>query len=207
MRLFLYVLFSFEDLYNYQSFGIPVKHGDKYYLSMNDGKQNQAILYSLKSLDDENPKVFINPNNFSTSGTSSLAFTKFSEDSKYCAYGISDGGSDWIRIKILNVDTLQDLPEVLEKIKFSYVDWVKNKQGVTLGFFYAYYDTYNGTGEGTDTEIPKFQKLYYHKLNTDQSEDKMIMEFPENPLWLMYIFLFITRKVLTLKLFVEIRLE
>lgn len=163
-----------------------MKHGDKYYLSINDGGQNQAILYRLTSLaDDATREVFINPNNFSATGTSSLAFTKFSHDSKYCAYGISDGGSDWITIKIRNVDTLEDLPEVLKKIKFAYVDWVKNKQGVTLGFFYAYYNAYNGTGEGTDTVIPEYQRLFYHKLDTDQAEDKMIMEFPDHPKWLM----------------------
>ena len=124
---------SFGLLYNYTRYGIPTKYGNKYYISINSGLQNQAIIYSLNSLDDTAGKVFIDPNTFSADGTVSLVFTSFSSDGKYCAFGKSEGGSDWITIEVKNVETGEILPEKLNKIKFAYVGWNKNNQG----FFYA----------------------------------------------------------------------
>ena len=86
----------------------------------------------MDNLTDEG-KIFLDPNSFSTDGTASLVFTSFSPDGKYCAYGTSKGGSDWINIKVRNTDTLQDYPDALAKIKFAYVGWNKNN----AGFFYA----------------------------------------------------------------------
>lgn len=87
----------------------------------------------MDSLDDKEPKIFIDPNKFSNDSTASLSFTIFSDDGKWCAYGISSGGSDWITIKIKNVYTLEDLPDKLVKVKFSTVAWNRNNKG----FFYA----------------------------------------------------------------------
>lgn len=171
---------SFGILYNYTNYGIPSKHGNKYYMTINSGLQNQGIIYSFDSLTDTG-KVFLDPNKFSSDGTISLTFTSFSRDGKYCAYGKSVGGSDWITISIIDVETGKELPEILKKIKFSTVDWNKNNKG----FFYSYFDKFDGNDEGTETEIPTFQKLYYHKLNTNQSEDIQIFGFPKHPKWLI----------------------
>nr|XP_046917518.1 prolyl endopeptidase-like [Dermatophagoides farinae] len=172
---------KFKQLYNYTSYGIPTKHGDKYFVAIREPEQNQAIIYSLNSLKDE-PNIFLNPNDLSSDGTIALKFTAFSRNGKYCAYGISKGGSDWTTVRVKNVDTLNDLEDdVLNKIKFSNIAWTINNDG----FFYAYYDKYNGDGEGTDTDIPEYQKLYYHRLNTKQTNDIEIYGFPEHPKWLV----------------------
>lgn len=103
-------------------------------MNIQTGLQNQGVYYRLKSLNDTSPQMFINPNNVSSDGTVSLVFAKFSPDNKYCAYGLSSGGSDWIKIRIKNSETLEDLNEELTKTKlFSYVQWNKNSKG----FFYA----------------------------------------------------------------------
>lgn len=119
-------------MYNYARFGIPTKHGDKYYMSINSGLLNQAIIYRLDSL-DATPTVFLDPNTLSEDGTTSLVFTSFSPDGKFCAYGTSKGGSDWVTINVLDTSTLTPLSDKLTKIKFAYVGWNKNNEG----FFYA----------------------------------------------------------------------
>lgn len=111
---------------------MPTKHGSHYYLSINSGLQNQAIIYRQTTLGGEREQFF-DPNDLSTDGTDSLHFTSFSPDGSYFAYGISKGGSDWITIKIQEVATKKTLPETLTKIKFAYVGWNKNNKG----FFYA----------------------------------------------------------------------
>ncbi|XP_054157272.1 uncharacterized protein LOC128955623 [Oppia nitens] len=171
---------NFKDIYNYPKYGVPFKKGNKYYYWANTGLLNQNVYYSADSLTSE-AKVFLDPNQLSADGTTSLHFISFSKDGKYCAYGISKGGSDWITIKIKDTQTLKDLPETLTKIKFSSTAWTHDN----LGFFYAYYDEYTGPGEGTDPKPPENQKLYYHKINTNQDQDIMITKFPEHPKWLI----------------------
>lgn len=126
-------MFSFQELYDYPKYGVPFKRGSKYYYSANSGLLNQNVYYSIESIDSNDPKVFLDPNTLSADGTTSLQFTSFSKDGKYCAYGISEGGSDWITIKIKDTDTLEDLSESLNKIKFSSTAWTHDN----LGFFYA----------------------------------------------------------------------
>lgn len=126
---------SFASLYDYTKYGLPTQvAGQAYYMSINDGLKDQAIIYRFPSLDQiDTGSVFIDPNGFSSDGTSSLVFMSFSQDGEYCAYGISDGGSDWIKIKIKKVSDLTDLPEQLVHIKFGYVGWNKKNDG----FFYT----------------------------------------------------------------------
>lgn len=137
--IFLFVLIfyhlslnSFGELYDYARYSVPTKHGGHYYLSINTGLQNQAIIYRQSTLDADR-ELFFDPNGLSEDGTDSLHFTSFSPDGNFFAYGISKGGSDWITIKIMEVETKTVLPETLTKIKFAYVGWNKNNKG----FFYA----------------------------------------------------------------------
>ncbi|UXI17276.1 hypothetical protein NH340_JMT03219 [Sarcoptes scabiei] len=175
---------SFLSLSNYTSYGIIDKYGDYYYQFRGSLFQDQSILYRQKSLRDfggKEAEVFIDPNQFSTDGTVALSFVQFSPDFKWCAYGFSKGGSDWVRIKIKNVATKEDLGEELIKVKFSSLAWNKNSEG----FFYAFYDEYEGQAQGTDTLVALNQKLYYHRVNTSQEDDQKIFGFPEHPRWLV----------------------
>ena len=164
------------ELWNYEKFGIPFKRGERYFYFKNDGLQNQFVLYTLESLDDE-PKVLLDPNTLSEDGTVALSGLAISEDGKLMAYGLSTGGSDWIEYKVREVETGKDREDLVKWIKFSGVSWTKDNQG----FFYSRYDEPN---EKTKLEdINYYQKLYYHRLGMPQSEDTLIYHRTDQKEW------------------------
>ena len=165
------------QLWDYEKYGIPFKRGYRYFYSKNDGLQNQSILYTLTSLDGE-PKVLIDPNQWSDDGTVSLSNYSVSDDGKFIAYGISSSGSDWREWKVKNIETGEDLTDHLQWVKFSGVSWTNDNQG----FFYSRYNEPNDNTKFED--INYYQKLYYHRLGTPQSEDKLIYHRPDQKQWM-----------------------
>ncbi|MGK7935116.1 MAG: prolyl oligopeptidase family protein, partial [Xenococcaceae cyanobacterium] len=164
------------QLWDYEKFGIPFKRGNRYFYFKNDGLQNQSVLYTLKSLDDE-PTVLLDPNTLSEDGTVALSGLSISDDGNLMAYGLSTSGSDWIEYKVRKVETGTDREDIIKWIKFSGVSWRKDNQG----FFYSRYDEPN---EQTKLEdINYYQKLYYHRLGTPQSEDILIYHRPDQKKW------------------------
>ncbi|MGK7949823.1 MAG: prolyl oligopeptidase family protein [Xenococcaceae cyanobacterium] len=164
------------ELWNYEKFGIPFKRGDRYFYFKNDGLQNQSVLYTLKSLDDE-PTILLDPNKLSEDGTIALSGLSISDDGKLMAYGLSFGGSDWIEYRVREVETGKDREDLIKWIKFSGGSWTKDNRG----FFYSRYDEPN---EKTKLEdINYYQKLYYHRLGTSQSEDTLIYHRPDQKEW------------------------
>ncbi|HEY9692758.1 MAG TPA: prolyl oligopeptidase family serine peptidase [Oculatellaceae cyanobacterium] len=164
------------QLWDYEKFSIPFKEGDRYFYFKNDGLQNQSVLYTLTSLDSE-PKVLLDPNKLSEDGTVALAGIAISENGKLMAYGLSTSGSDWQEWKVRDVETQEDVSDHLNWIKFSGASWTKDNQG----FFYSRYDQPN---EATKLEdINYFQKLFYHKIGTPQSEDVLIYHRPDQKEW------------------------
>ena len=165
------------QLWNYERYGIPFKEGERYFYSKNDGLQNQSVLYTLTSLDAE-PRVLLDPNTFSEDGTIALSGIAISEDGKLIAYGLSTSGSDWNEWKVLDVETSENLPDHLNWVKFSGASWTHDGQG----FFYSRYDEPNEASKLED--INYYQKLYYHKLGTPQSEDILIYHRPDQKEWM-----------------------
>jgi prolyl oligopeptidase len=164
------------QLWNYEKYGIPFKEGDRYFYYKNDGLQNQSVLYTLKSLDDE-PKVLLDPNTLSEDGTIALAGISISENGKFMAYSLSSAGSDWQEWKVRDIETGADLSDHLKWIKFSGTSWTHDHKG----FFYSRYDEPN---EQTKLEdVNYYQKLFYHQLGTPQSEDILIYERPDQKEW------------------------
>ena len=165
------------QLWDYEKYGIPFKRGERYFYSKNDGLQNQSILYTLTNLDGE-PRVLIDPNQWSDDGTVSLSSYAVSDDGKFIAYGISSSGSDWREWKVRDIETGEDLADHLQWVKFSGVSWTNENQG----FFYSRYDEPNDNTKFED--INYYQKLYYHRLGTTQSEDKLIYHRPDQKQWM-----------------------
>lgn len=163
-------------LWDYEKYGIPFKEGDRYFYFKNNGLQNQSVLYTLKSLDDE-PTILLDPNTLSEDGTIALSGLAISKNAQYLAYGLSTSGSDWVEWKVKEIETGKDLSDHLKWIKFSGASWTNDHQG----FFYS---RYTEPDEKTKLEETNYyQKLYYHRLGTPQSEDILIYERPDEKEW------------------------
>jgi prolyl oligopeptidase len=160
------------EIWNYEKYSAPSKIGAHYVFSKNDGLQEQSIVYIQKRLDGK-PEVFLDPNKLSTDGSVSLAGLTFSKDYKYAGYGISKGGSDWREFYVMDVATKQLTGDIIKWAKFTGLAWYKD------GFFYSRYDEPKAGEELKQKN--EFQKLYYHKLGTAQSDDKLIIHDKENP--------------------------
>lgn len=164
------------QLWNYEKYSTPFKEGDRYFYFKNDGLQNQSVLYVLPTLDSE-PRVLLDPNTLSEDGTVALASYSISEDGHFLAYGLSSSGSDWQKWKVRDIETGEDLADHLQWIKFSGASWTHDNQG----FFYSRYDEPDEKTQFED--INYFQKLYYHRLGTEQSEDILIYDRPDEKEW------------------------
>ena len=155
------------ELWNYEKIGSPFKRGDYTYFYKNNGLQNQYVIYRYKNEESpDNATIFLDPNTFSEDGTTSLSNMSFTEDGKLVAYAISEGGSDWRKIIVLDAETKEQLEDTLVDVKFSGISWMAND-----GFYYSSYDKPEGSELSAKTDQ---HKLYYHKLGTSQVEDKVI---------------------------------
>jgi len=153
------------QLWNYEKVGTPYKEGGYTYFSKNSGLQNQSVIYRKKD-EKDTEEVFLDPNTFSKDATTSLGSLSFSKDGKTAAYSISEGGSDWRKIIVLDAVNKIIKEDTLKDVKFSGISWYKNE-----GFYYSSYDKPKGSELSAKTDQ---HKLYYHKLGTLQQEDAII---------------------------------
>jgi prolyl oligopeptidase len=159
-------------MWNYPRYGVPFREGPWYFFFKNDGLQNQSVMYVRKGVDGE-PRVLLDPNTFSEDGTVALAGTSVSHDGKYLAYSIARSGSDWNEISVMEIETGKKLADDLKWVKFSGMSW----QGD--GFYYSRYDAPKPGMELSKKN--EFQKVFFHKTGTSQSEDKLVFENPKHP--------------------------
>ncbi len=160
------------QLYNYPRISAPFRRGDTYFFTKNDGLQNQSVFYIQKGVNGK-PEEFLDPNKFSADGTSTLSGFSLSKDGKYVAYGISQGGSDWITLKVMEVASRKLLSDELKFVKFSGASW----QGD--GFYYSRYPEPEKGKELSGRN--QFRTTYFHKVGTPQSADVLVYEDKENP--------------------------
>jgi prolyl oligopeptidase len=153
-----------EKLWNYEKISAPFKEGNFIYYYKNNGLQNQSVLYRKDAKGKE--EIFLDPNTFSKLGTTSLGGVNFSKDGSKVAYSISEGGSDWRKVILMDVNNFKKLEDTLVDIKFSGVSWKGNE-----GFYYSSYDKPKGSELSAKTDQ---HKLYYHKLGTAQKDDQVI---------------------------------
>ncbi|MEM8583631.1 MAG: prolyl oligopeptidase family serine peptidase [Bacteroidota bacterium] len=160
------------ELVNYARTSSPFRVGDYYFFSKNDGLQNQSVIYIQDGLEGE-PRVFIDPNQLNEDGTTSIGLMGADKTNKYMAYSRSDAGSDWRKMYVRDIETNTDLEDELEWVKFSGAAWFGD------GFFYS---RYPAPAEGDELKGDNtMHSVYYHKLGTPQSADKLIFSDEENP--------------------------
>jgi prolyl oligopeptidase len=152
------------DLWNYEKISAPFKEGRYTYFYKNDGLQNQYVVYRQEG--DNPAEVFLDPNNFSEDGTTSLGDLSFSKDGSIAAYAISEGGSDWRKIIIIDTETKEVIEEPLIDVKFSAISWFGNE-----GFYYSSYDKPKGSELSAKTDQ---HKLYYHEVGQPQKNDVVV---------------------------------
>jgi prolyl oligopeptidase len=161
-----------EKLYNYTRYGAPFRNGEYFFFSKNDGLQNQSVYYIQKGLDGT-PAVLIDPNKFSADGTSQLAAFELSKDGKYLAYGISEGGSDWHEVHVMEVQSRKVLSDILKWVKVSDIAWQGN------GFYYSRYEAPKQGKELTSSNDD--HKVFYHHVGAKQDQDELVYEDKANP--------------------------
>jgi prolyl oligopeptidase len=161
-----------EEVWNYEKISAPTTYGEYQYYYKNDGLQNQSLLYR-KKIADQAEELFLDPNKLSEDGTTSLAGTAFTKDGELFAYAVSVAGSDWRNIYVMQTGSKELLADKIVDAKFTGIAW-NGKDG----FYYSTYDKPDGSKLSALTNN---HKLYYHKLGTSQSEDKLIFGDDKNP--------------------------
>lgn len=161
-----------EKVYNYERLSSPFKEGDYFYFYKNDGLQNHSVLFRKKG-ENGTPEVFLDPNTFSKDGTTRLAGVSFSKDGSRIGLQISKGGADWTEAIVISASDKKLLEDTLRNIKFSGIAWRGNE-----GFYFSTYDKPKGSQLSAKTQN---HKLYYHKVGTPRSQDKLVFGDDQNP--------------------------
>ncbi len=164
------------DLWNYERYGRPLKRGNFYFYSHNNGLQNQSVLYVTDSLEAK-ARILLDPNQWSSEGTKALSSYAPSPSGKLLAYSISSAGSDWREWHVIDVETGKQLDDHLQWSKFSSASWAHDNSG----FYYSRYDEPKKGEEFSGTNY--YQKLYFHKIGTPQSEDELIYQRTDEKQW------------------------
>ncbi|KAL7207348.1 hypothetical protein ACSBR1_029327 [Camellia fascicularis] len=166
-------------LFDHPRYRAPFRRGNKLFYFHNSGLQPQNVLFMQDNLDGE-PEVLLDPNGLSKDGTVAMSICAVSEDAKYLAYGLSSSGSDWVTIKVMQVEHKTIEPDIVSWVKFSSVSWTHDSKG----FFYSRYPApkeSENLDAGTETNANLNHEVYYHFLGTNQSEDILCWRDPDNP--------------------------
>lgn len=162
------------ELWNYPKESAPTKKGDWLYFSRNDGLQNQDVIYR-RAIAGGEAEIFLDPNQLSNDGTVALAAISFSKDGKYLAYATAASGSDWVEIRVMDTESKQQLDDCIKWVKFSGATWAPDGKGF-------YYSRYDEPKQGVYSSKNEFQKVYYHRIGTPQSADRLVYTDPKHPL-------------------------
>jgi len=164
------------QMYDYERFGLPERAGSHYFYTRNDGLQNQSVLYVREGLNGA-PRMLIDPNSWSTDGATALAEWDASEDGRHLLYSVQDGGTDWRTVRVLDVATGQPTQDEVRWVKFSNLDWARDGSGF-------YYSRFPEPPAGQQFQsLNQNHAVYFHRLGTPQSEDRLVFATPDHPLY------------------------
>ncbi|MBO5268444.1 MAG: S9 family peptidase [Muribaculaceae bacterium] len=162
-------------LNNYAKTGMPWLENDGlYYWAHNDGLRNQSVIYRGKTPYAADAEIFLDPNKLSDDGTVALTGLFQSHDGRFTAYTISRSGSDWTEIYVMDTATRKLLSDHIEWAKFTGAAWDGN------GFYYSAYPRPEAGKEFSSAN--EYHTVYYHRLGTPQTDDKVIYENRKEPL-------------------------
>ena len=162
------------QLLNFERYTVPSWEGHRYIYRKNDGLQNQSVIYTLKDLNDT-PQVLLDPNKMAADGTLAISSTAISDDGRLVAYGLAASGSDWNTIRIRDIASGKDLPDLVPWVKFSEPSWTKDSKG----FFYARFPAPRKSEDQVFARLSN-QRLYYHRVGDQQEKDALVFERPDN---------------------------
>ena len=163
------------EVWDVTRWGTPYQHGGRWFFTRHDGGANQPVLRVADSADDEG-RVLLDLNPLSADGTVSLSAWNVSDDGTRVAYATSSAGSDWNTWRVRDVDSGEDLDDLVEWSKFSMASWLPDASG----FFYGAFDPpvagkeYLASTDGL--------RLQLHLLGTAQSADELVYADPD-PQW------------------------
>jgi prolyl oligopeptidase len=163
-----------RELYNYERFGVPEKAGNRYFYTRNSGLQNQSVLYVREGLNGQ-PRMLIDPNTWAQDGATALSEWQPSDDGRHLLYSVQDGGTDWRTVRVMDVNTGRVLPDEVKWVKFSNLDWAKDGSG----FYYSRFAEPKASEQFQS--LNEKQEVYFHKLGTPQSQDRLIFAQPDRP--------------------------
>jgi prolyl oligopeptidase len=163
-----------EALWDFDRYGLPRKEGDRYFYSFNDGLQNQSVIYTQKTLEDE-PRLLVDPNTWSDDGTIALASYFPGPTGKHFAYLVQDGGSDWRSARVINTESGEVLEDKLEWLKFTALSWAADGSG----FYYSRFPATDS--EDKFQSLNKNQSVYFHRIGDAQEDDVLAFATPEHP--------------------------
>jgi prolyl oligopeptidase len=165
------------EIWDCERFGVPFKEDGQYFFSKNTGLQNQNVIYTTTNF-SETPRQLLDPNLLAKDGTIALGGLDVTDDARLMAYGLATAGSDWQQWKVRDVRSGKDRIDLVDWVKFSNGSWKKDGSG----FFYSRYDK---PDEKNKLRSQVYNhKLFFHKLGTPQSRDKLIYERPDQKEWL-----------------------
>ncbi|HET7523823.1 MAG TPA: hypothetical protein VFJ79_06740, partial [Acidimicrobiales bacterium] len=168
---------TITGLLDFPRAGAPFERGGKWFQTRNTGLQNQAVLY-VSETPGATGRALIDPNTLSEDGTVALTHLSVSPDGSMAAYALSESGSDWLTWRVRDTGTGEDLPDVVRWSKFCIASWRHDLSG----FYYSGLDAPSASGTYSDTNVD--QRVYFHQIGKDQSEDELVFESPGHPEWL-----------------------
>jgi prolyl oligopeptidase len=163
----------FEQLWDFPRESTPMRRGDWYFFTRNDGLQPQPILYK-RPVSGGEAVVVLDPNTMAADGTMALMTLSFTNDGRLLAYTTAEAGSDWQVARVLDTETGDHLPDELRHIRFTTLAWTSDGRGL-------YYARFPESDEFPDAAPSTNQRVCLHRLGESQSDDTVVYARPDEP--------------------------